>query len=217
MALRRECAARAYHRGMTAQVSDRIDVDGATYALCGISGTGLFDPVDHGVLPRPISTACWRGFVCHYAVRDGMLRLAELHLGLGAEVDGAQVGVGTPLLGAPAAEVNREYVFRWDALDVAFTGTLLAGDRFVASTYVHMGFTPAWKFERVLRLEVDGGRVTRIEDLSEQMARTRESIVAGEAGDPDGDRADVPRWISRTFGLGLDRSVPEPKPPPREV
>lgn len=202
---------------MTAQVPDQIEVDGVSYALCGISGTGLFEPVDHGVRPTPISTACWRGYVCHYAVRDDRLRLAELHLGLGAEVDGTRVEAGTPFLGAPAEEVRRQWVFRWDALDVAFTGTLLAGDGFVASTYVHMGFTPAWKFERVLRLTVDGGAVTAREDLSEQMASTRESILADAARDPDGDRSDVPRWIARTFELGVDRSIPEPKAPPREV
>lgn len=198
---------------MTAQVPDRIDVDGASYALCGVSGTGLFDPAAHGVLPRPISTACWRGFVCRYAVRDDRLRLAELRLGAGAEVGGAPVEPGVPLLGAPAEAEHREYVFRWDALDVAFTGTLLAGDGFVATTYVHMGYTPAWKFERVLRLTVDAGAVTAREDVSEQMARTRESIVSGASGDPDGDRSDVPRWIARTFELGVDRSVPRPPPP----
>ncbi len=29
---------------------------------------------------------------------------------------------------------------------VPFTGALLLGERFITSTYVHMGFHPAWKF-----------------------------------------------------------------------
>lgn len=199
---------------MTAQVPDTVEVDGVRYSIAGVSGTGLFDPKDHGVEPRPISTGCWRGFVCRYAVVGDAFRLAELHLGLGSALDGEQVTPETVLLGATPAREGGEHVFRYDGLDVAFTGTLLAGEGFVQSTYVHMGYAPAWKFERVLRLTVEAGRVTAREDLSEQMARTRESIVGGAVPDPDGDRSDVRSWIARTFRLGIDRSTPRPARPP---
>ena len=199
---------------MTAQEPDSIEVAGVRYALTGIDGAGLFDPAGHGVVPRPISTGCWRGFVCGYAVGDDdAFRLARLRLGAGSEIGGAPVTEGTPLLGAPAVRAGGEWTFAYDALVVPFTGTLLCGEGFVRSTYVHMGFAPAWKFERVLELAVDAGRVTARRDLSEQMAATRARIEADAAADPDGDRRD-PGWIARTFRLGYDRSVPRPPSPP---
>lgn len=197
---------------MTAQVPDTIELDGVQHVVAGIDGTGLFEPGEHGVTPQVIHTGCWRGFLCGYAVVGGELRLAELRLGLGSSIAGTPVEEGTTLLGAAAALDGSQWVFRYDRLLVPFTGSLLAADKFVPGTYVHMGFTPAWKFERVVKVAFDVGRETGRTDLSESMAATRAAIVEGMAGDPDGNPMD-PAWIARTFGLGFDRNVPRPPAP----
>src|SRR6185503_295363 len=67
---------------MTSQIPDVVVLDGRTYSLTAVEGHGLFDPADHGLEPQFISTACWRGFLCTYAVVEGRLVLDTLDIGL---------------------------------------------------------------------------------------------------------------------------------------
>ena len=198
---------------MTAQVPDYVEIDGVTYAIAGVSGTGLFEPAAHGAEPQMMHTGCWRGSVCTYAVEGDELRLRELRLGRGSKLHGEPLAEGTPFLGAPAALDGGAWVFRPGAYVVPFTGTLMGGDGFVRSTYVHMGYAPAWKYERVVELAVDAGRVTARRDLSGQMAELRARYE--READPDGDRSDARGWIARTFRLGYDRTFGTPEPPTR--
>jgi hypothetical protein len=52
------------------------------YSIAGINGSGLFDPIQQGIEPIAISTACWRGYHCVYVVADGAPLLTKLHIGL---------------------------------------------------------------------------------------------------------------------------------------
>lgn len=79
----------ACHRGLstgtelTQQISDRLRLEGGNYFVLGVHGSGLFEPSKFGLKVRFISTACYRGFHCGYAVQgDGMLVLEEVYLGL---------------------------------------------------------------------------------------------------------------------------------------
>jgi hypothetical protein len=54
-----------------------------------------------------------------------------------------------------------------------YTGSLLIADGFIQALYVHGGFHPAWKFERVLELVFDAGRFVEVVDRSERMAEVR--------------------------------------------
>ena len=92
----------------------------------------------------------------------------------------------------------------FEGLDVGFSGTLLLGDGFIRDLYVHMGFHPAWKYERVRRLVLREGAVTEVVDDSRGYARQRDERRRAPLGPrPDADRADVDRWVSETF----DRSI----------
>lgn len=198
---------------MTAQVPDTVEVDGVDHALVGVAGNGLFEPFAHGAEPRMMHTGCWRGFICHYAVRDDVLHLASLDLGAGSLVDGVTAKPGMPWLGAVAEPLGGHVRYRFAALPVPFTGTLLAGDGFVRETYVHMGHASAWQYERVVELVVDGGRVTERRDRSAEMADVRRSIQQDERRHPDGPRGG-PGWVARTFRRGYDRTFGNPRRPP---
>ena len=199
---------------MTAQVSDRVELAGETFAVAGVSGHGLFDPAAHGIEPRMISTGCWRGFHCVYRVTGDELHLGELRLGRGSQLGGVPVEPGGVVLGVPAVLEGGELVLRFATHPVAYDGTLLLGADVVDWTYVHMGYAPAWRFARVVELVVVAGRVTEVRDRSAEMAAIREGVKAGARPDPDGDRSDVRGWIARTFRLGYERTFGEPPRPP---
>jgi hypothetical protein len=73
---------------------------------------------------------------------------------------------------------------------------------------VNMGFQPAWKYQSVLELHLTGGQVIARRDRSAHFAAIRARITAGQAPDPDGPPGGE-QWVSRTFTLHYDRSLPE--------
>jgi hypothetical protein len=150
---------------MTAQLSDTFVWRGREYALAEAEGGPLFDPADHGLEVRMISTACWRGFVCRYGVDDEQLVLTALSVGMDeppAELFGASWDDG--FLG-----------YRPIRVKVPFTGRMLIGDDFLPEWYVHAGFHPAWKYREVHELEFASGRLTGHRDRSAELSQVRAS------------------------------------------
>ena len=160
---------------MTAQMSDIVLTGEGRYALVGISGSGLFDPSEHGLRLGMISTACWRGYVCEYTVEDDQLFLTALELSAAEppdEIFGAEVRLG---------ETAEYWPIR---VRQPFTGGLLLGAGFIEELYVHMGHQPAWKYTTVLELTFDGGRLTVVHDRSELMAQRRAEYATRTTTDP---------------------------------
>lgn len=171
---------------MTAQIPDNVDWQGDEYSLAGIDGGPLFDPAEHGLEVRMISTACWRGHICTYAVPDGRFELASLSVGMD---DPPAELFGTPRAPSEYGEIRYEPLHH----PVPFTGGLLIAADFIVKLYVHMGFHPAWKYERVHELLFDAGRLTAHHDRSAAMAAFRDRDPKLE---PD---ANVQDWIKSTF------------------
>jgi len=160
---------------MTAQMSDIVVTRDGRYALVGVSGSGLFDPSEHGLRLGMISTACWRGYLCEYTVEDDQLFLTALELSATEPPDelfGAHVRLG---------ETAEYWPIR---VRQPFTGGLLLGAGFIEALYVHMGHQPAWKYETVLELTFDGGRLVVVRDRSELMAQRRAAYVTRTTTDP---------------------------------
>ncbi|MGK5550038.1 hypothetical protein ACSNOI_00345 [Actinomadura kijaniata] len=175
---------------MTGQINDRVVYEGETYSLVGENGEGLFDPAAHGLEVRPLSTACWRGFIAEYTVAGDRLLLTEVELGL-ADPDAEVFGV------RPRGRGHGNPPHTGLEIPVDFTGGLLIGRDFVQDLYVHMGFQAAWKYERVHELTFENGRLVGAVDRSEEAARER------AAPPPQGPASDAPgatlEWIKQTF------------------
>ncbi|WP_437902752.1 hypothetical protein WME95_29825 [Sorangium sp. So ce327] len=124
---------------MTAQIGDDVAYAGADWSLAGVNGGELFDPASHGLRVRPASTACWRGFVCRYELRDNALYLGGL--------DVALEGDAPPLLDKmpqkPTTPLGFTATYEGIGLPVPFSGGLLLARDFLLDLYVHMGFHPA--------------------------------------------------------------------------
>jgi hypothetical protein len=200
-----------HNADVTAQVADSVELGGQAYAIAGVRGGPLFDPEHHRIKPAMISTACWRGYLCWYRVDGGSLRLVRLVIGSGSKVAGRKVSPARALLGSTLVLGPSWTGPGWEAagldVPVPFSGGLLLGQGFIRSTYVHMGFHPAWKFEKVVELLLEHGMVTSTLDRSAEVAVVRQRIESGEAPDPDGSRGGV-TWVERTFSLDYSRSFP---------
>lgn len=194
---------------MTAQVTDTVVHDGFEFAVAGVSGGPLFEPQAVGLKPVMMDTSCWRGFVCVYSTDNGRLHLTSLMVGAQSMLAGEAITEATVLLGAqarPSKIPRHAWLFEGLRHPIDFSGGLLLGRGFIRSTYVHMGFHPAWKYEQVVEVILADGTVTKAEDLSAAMAAKRDAIETGREADPDGEPGGR-AWVERTFTLSYDRSI----------
>lgn len=182
---------------MTAQFSDPVKYKGKSYNLAGENGSGLFDPAVHGLKPVGRCSACWRGFVCTYAVEGRRLLLDSLAICLNEPA---------PTLFGLSPKPDEGDFQLFDAVyeklehPLPYTGGLLLADGFIEELYVHMGFHPAWKYREVHELIFRDGELVQETDRSEQIAAFRRELGNHplEPG-PGAKRADIMRWIEQCF------------------
>ena len=191
---------------MTAQMSDRFSHDGIDFCIAGISADTLFDPETLGLHPVMASTMCWRGYVLVCALSGRQLVAKDLYVNL--KTPAPTIHSMTPA----RVEFDRteflaaftcNHAYRNLNLPLAYTGGILIADGFIRELYVHMGFHPAWKYERVRELVFTDGIMEQDRDLSATMAEFRAKIPKkGEAtvgsADPPSPEA-IKQWIARTF------------------
>lgn len=143
---------------MTAQAPDSIFYKGEFYPL---ASEPLADCWAHRQRPRPhfapINTACWRGYIAGWEIRDGRLYLIDIRGTLAAPATDDE---GFPP-SADAAEVpaTLDRLFPGEPPPILadwFTGTLNVRQGEMLH-YVHMGYGSV--FEKTLHIDVVEGRV----------------------------------------------------------
>jgi len=212
---------------MTAQINDAFCYQGELYAVAGISEGELFDPAAFGMEPKGASSACWRGWQAQYALAGRQLVVDVLNVNLFdrdrrpdsyVRVPGPPIGGVLPvdedlddcgdeddearLLRAfrPSSWFNNRYENL--GYPLTYTGGLLLATGFIDDLYVHMGFHPAWKYEKVVELVFEGGVLQKACDRSAEMAELRNLVLAqAEQGDARARRSDasIREFIERAF------------------
>lgn len=203
---------------MTAQAQDQVHYLGERYALASFSNGEPFSPTDAGYRPVMASTACYRGYVCDYEVKEGRLHLRELWVNhQPGEAPITQRLQPPDLCGVAAVRDESSFFGAWHfrglALPLPYTGGLLIGRDFIRQLYVHMGFHPAWKYQHVYELLFDQGELVEARDVSPEMLRLRAHIQDLKPG-AGAARQQIEGWIagcfSRDYGrkAGSDRMAP---------
>ncbi len=202
---------------LTAQIPDTVFYEDRTFSVAGVNGNGLFTPEIIGLAVQMMSTACWRGYHCQYTIRDGILYITRLTVGLTDEDDPkAENGVGPVVFGHKPRRESYEYedidgnkgtdwgdrFFDGFFHPVAYTGGLLIGDDFIREMYVHIGFHPAYKFREVFELIFEDGVLSVATDRSTQMAEFREMIAKRPLSPSNpNDKKAIENWIENAFSL----------------
>lgn len=193
---------------MTDQIPDEVRFEGTWFEVTAVDGTDLFDPAAHDLDPQALHTACWRGYICRYAIVDQRLLLQELRLG--------SEGEPPPLSGAQPRWNARHHEWHYEGVDmpVPFTGRLLIGHGTIPDPpYLNMGFSPAWMYTEVRELTLQAGTLLSATDHSAALAAQRHDLAATAAGPAAGEPP--LDWIPRTFSLTYDYSWPNrPEPTP---
>lgn len=186
---------------MTAQVNDTFHYMGKDYTLAEIHGSRLFHPADVGLEPQGACTACWRGYTASFAVVDSHLVLDRLWVSINR--DGSN-GTGPAIDGVNPTNMDGELSFLgfnncYEGLNrrLRYTGWLLITDGFISDLYSHMGFHPAWKYERGYNLTFKDGRLIRAMDCSEALECRRRAEI--ESLDADKGQGSAVARILRAF------------------
>jgi hypothetical protein len=166
---------------MTAQINDLFIYKGEEFSIAGISEEELFVPQSVGLNPSMASTACWRGYQAIYSLQDSRLVLQSLLVKLVKGDCQEMHPVLGPAIGNTAPIQTLEHVFFNNLyenlkLPLQYSGGILLAAGFIQNLYVHMGFHPAWKYERVMELSFEDGVLQSAENKSRQMKEFRDSL-----------------------------------------
>jgi hypothetical protein len=182
---------------MTAQIPDVVRYRGAEYEVIGLDGSEPFDPATLGFRPVPMSTACWRGYLCSFGIARGRLRLNRLVVNDPEHgyppINGIEPAVQRgPALGSDEECIGcAQYVGLRLPLD--FTGRIRLARDFLPERYVHMGLQSPDAYSTVLDFAFQDGRVVgtldRSVDIGAQGATPEERV----------GRGDTVRWIDDRF------------------
>jgi len=180
---------------------DIVFYEGKPYNVAGVKGAGMFEPRSFGLKSMAKCSDCWRGYVCEYCVlKDRRFVLRGLRINLPDQADDADEDL--ELFGVKPRHYKNglfERSYRGMNGPIEFTGGILLGMDFISKLYVHMGFHPAWKYQKVYELILEKGRVVSAEDRSQRMAELREEI-SRESLTPKSS-AEIAKWVETCFSL----------------
>jgi hypothetical protein len=191
---------------VTLQHPDLIDYVGRVYSITAIDGSDLFDPERYGIRAVWPSTACWRGYIAKCAVVDNNLRLVEVEIGRGHQVDPPD------LFGVAATKADHTAIYPGSLLYTGMSGPLgFTGRTLIATDYVHVGrlavgFAPGWMFETVYDLEFDDDRLVEATDRSAAMADIRERLGTAGLGPYNGMTGE--KWNTLAWSRSYEYSAP---------
>lgn len=162
---------------MTTQLSDLFTLSGETFDVLRGS-VELFHPREIGVeKPAGRSSALWRGYLCEYEVVGEHVLLERLLLHVDVVAAPRVVALSEQLLGRrPRVEGDGELRYEGLGRAVHVSGELLLGSGFTNGPQEQGGHHPARDYERVLAVELQGGKVITARDSSATYAEQRASL-----------------------------------------
>ena len=197
---------------MTAQAQDSLLYLGERHMLAAFSDGEPFSPIDAGYRPVAASTACWRGYLCGYEVKDEILQLRDLWVNHQPDEAPITRRMQPPdLNGIAAVRDEKSYHGDWHfsgvGLPLAYTGGLVIARDFIRELYVHMGFHPAWKYLHVHELLFEQGKLVEARDVSPDMARLRTRMQDELKPGPGAPRDQIEQWIAGCFSRDYRRKA----------
>lgn len=201
---------------MTAQIPDTYTYDGKKYDIVAMNNPIGFDPKDYGLEPHSSSTACWRGYWCEYAIKNGRLVLEKLLLynsdgnyppfnGINVlpqefeEQECWSLDEEEPHMETfPKNDGHRTYEVN---MKINYTGKIVLGDEFMREFYIHMGFQRPWAYKVLKEFDFVNGKLTSIIDHSEMARELRKRIQEDPEAFEKNMRWNIPVFIEESFSL----------------
>lgn len=182
---------------MTAQVSDHFQYQDDDYLVITSCPRQLFSPTVFGLEPVSLHTACHRGSVVYYTLKDQQLLVEKFTVGLADMDNPATLTINGV---SPTTEPGKPSQYWYTNFNylLEHTGGLLIGNHFIQDLYVHGGRPPAWKYETIIEFSFEKGHLLQAVDRSQQIADIRRNFFA---------RRNTPPWAQKHQNSDLDALV----------
>lgn len=120
----------------------------------------LFDPQKYGLVPSPLTTACWKGFVIQFSVRHNELFLDRLDVHCENNVYPEIAGI------LPIVTDNTRF-HRYENIQqkLDYSGTITIGQKYL-ERYLGRSFTGPHMYEKVHELVFKNGVLQSYSDTS---------------------------------------------------
>lgn len=197
---------------MTTQIDDKFKYKGKEYSVAGISEPELIDPSSaFGLEPLSVCTACWRGYQACFAVIDSHLVLDDLYVYLFSAEQSEDSDLQENSVEGEIPEINDVSPIKLEDMDsfntlyrglnyqLDYTGGLLIADGFIQGLYVHMGFQKPWKYETVIELLFEEGKLIKKIDQSEKMAEFRENLLDPDNTEQQPGYESISQYVDESF------------------
>ncbi len=163
---------------MTAQMSDIFYVKEKKYFLVAMSELIGFDPRKYGIIPAPISTACWRGYLCVYDVTQKRLYLRDLYINSKNSVyPDINCVCAFPKAKSDIGLFGGAHWYGHLNIPIEYSGKILIGNDFIQEYYIHMGFQMPWSYKNLIELDFENGVLTNTVNHSEAARKIRKEII----------------------------------------
>lgn len=201
---------------MTAQISDKYRYEDKVYSVVAMSNPIGFDPKDYGLEPQASCSACWRGYWCEYAIKNGRIVLEKLLIynaednypefngvsALPLEYEDAECwtfGEDKPKIKSfPINFGHRTYETN---MEINYTGKIVLGDDFIQDYYIHMGFQRSWAYKILKEFDFVDGKLTGIIDHSKVAKELREMIKRDPEGFDIMLHSNIESFVNDSFSL----------------
>lgn len=207
---------------MTEQIQDVVVWDDQEFEIAGLdSAAPLFEPTDHGLKPRTISTACWRGWHMRLQIKDRRLKFDTLTIGLSdSELTFNDLRSEPTVFGVPLRQYQYEsqrlaedgtWVSKTEISsesratnidgELVWDGHLLLGDN---PRYFGILGHPAWYYHRIIECEFIRGVLVGHWDRSEECQRIVDWFESDESPDPPEDPFGSDKLLYENWERGFD-------------
>ncbi len=193
---------------MSAQLPHRVWLDKEKYELSGSNTALPFDPKEYNLSPTAPHPKCWRGYVCQFRVKEGILLLDRL------EVHDVQKGIKRrdQAINGKKPSKNSKRVFRflskWGAiyfnktyrkveLPLSFSGEWLLTQGGILDKPQNYAWHPAWRYQEVHLLKFEAGKLVFHRDLGDLMAEIRNGVE--RLASQGKDFSQVHEWVKEQF------------------
>lgn len=147
---------------MSEQMTDSFEWNKKEYIFIGASDVyKLFDPEEYGLKPTAPHTACWKGFIIHFAVRKGQLYLDKL------EVNCAN-GIYPVINRVKAKDKTKGssfHVYNKLKMPLRYTGTIMIGKNLFAGSR-NRTFFGRYSYDYIYELEFEKGILLDFKETS---------------------------------------------------
>lgn len=189
---------------MTAQIGDRFIFRGNNYSIVAISTPIKFNPIQFGITPLSLGTACWAGYWCEYDISKEGIVLKNLYINSkdnnyppinGVEAEGGE---------DKDFKYMGHHLYKNIGIPVKYTGKILVGKDFLREYYIHMGYQRAWAYQTLVEFIFEYGSLLDTVDHSQMAERLREEMKKNTGKPKPYIEQDIPRFVKNSFSLDID-------------